>query len=90
MRVRFETMATIAVISTETYVPQDDLYLRGWENISNEDNFTGITSLGSTHKSGTPLSLARYVMKHTSYLGEIKARYEVVWIYRTLYLRRKR
>ncbi|MBC7887330.1 MAG: hypothetical protein H7Z13_05530 [Ferruginibacter sp.] len=67
-----EAMATYSSYFNETYVPQGTIYTyEDGENISNRDHSQALLPLCYTNP---PLakSALRYVMKHTSYLGEIK------------------
>ncbi|MDA3867028.1 MAG: hypothetical protein PF489_09830 [Salinivirgaceae bacterium] len=67
-----EAMATYSSYFNETYVPQGTIYTyEDGENISNRDHSQALLPLCYTNPALAKSSL-RYVMKHTSYLGEIK------------------
>jgi cellobiose phosphorylase len=67
-----ECMATYSSYFNETYVPQGMLYTyQDGENISNRDHAQAMLPLCYTNPSLAKSSL-RYVMKHSTYIGEIK------------------
>ncbi len=67
-----EAMATYSSYFNETYVPQGTIYTyEDGENISNRDHSQALLPLCYTNPALAKSAL-RYVMKHSSYLGEIK------------------
>jgi cellobiose phosphorylase len=67
-----EAMATYSSYFNETYVPQGTVYTyEDGENISNRDHSQALLPLCYTNPALAKSAL-RYVMKHTSYTGEIK------------------